>query len=81
MIKLQFTKEEQQELHYQRYHHPSPRVQRKMEALWCKSLNKPHKEISELTGISSTTLTSYLKKYQTGGIEALKITHLSLIHI
>ena len=75
MIKLQFTEEEQKELNYQRYYHPCPRVQRKMEALWFKSLNKPHKEISKLAGISSTTLTSYLKEYQTGGIEALKTTH------
>jgi transposase len=75
MIKLQFTKEEQQKLHHQRYHHPCPLVQRKMEALWLKSHNKSHKEISKLTGISSTTLTKYLKEYQTGGIEALKTTH------
>ena len=31
-----------------------------------------HSEISRLTGISSTTLTSYLRGYQEGGIEALQ---------
>ena len=72
MIKLEFTEAEQQSLHYERYHHPHPRVQRKMEALWLKSQGVAHSEISRLTGISSTTLTTYLRAYQDGGIEALK---------
>jgi len=37
MIKLEFTEAEQQSLHYERYHHPHPRAQRKMEALRFKS--------------------------------------------
>jgi transposase len=72
MVQLEFTVEEQHQLHYERYHHPHPRVQRKMEALWLKSQGVAHRQISRLTGISSTTLTSYLRGYQTGGIEALK---------
>ena len=72
MIQLEFTEAEQQHLHYERYHHPHPRVQRRMEALWLKSQGVAHHEISRLTGISSTTLTSYLRAYQKGGLEALK---------
>lgn len=72
MIKLGFTEAEQQSLHYERYHHPHPRVQRKMEVLWLKSQGVAHREISRLTGISSTTLTSYLRAYQEGGMEALQ---------
>jgi transposase len=72
MVKLEFTADEQQCLHYERYHHPHPRVQRKMEALWLKSQGIAHRDISRLTGISSTTLTSYLRAYRDGGIEALK---------
>jgi transposase len=72
MIKLEFTEAEQQILDYERYPHPHPRVQRKLEALWLKSQGVAHGEISRLTGISSTTLTSYLRAYQEGGIEALK---------
>ena len=37
MVKLEFTADERQRLHDERYHHPHPRVQRKMEALWLKS--------------------------------------------
>lgn len=72
MVKLEFTVEQQHQLHYDRYHHPHPRVQRKMEALWLKSQGMAHRQISRLTGISSTTLTSYLREYQAGGIEGLK---------
>jgi transposase len=72
MVKLEFTAAEQDALHYERYHHPHPRVQRKMEALWLKSHGVAHRQISRLTGISSTTLTSYLRAYQAKGIEALK---------
>ena len=72
MIKLEFTEAEQQSLHYERYHHPHPRVQRQMEALWLKSQGVAHGEMSRLTGISSTTLTSDLRAYPEGGMEALK---------
>jgi transposase len=72
MIKLEFTEAEQRMLNYERYHHPPPRVQRKLEALWLKSQGVAHGEISRLPGIRSTTLTSYLRAYQQGGREAVK---------
>lgn len=73
MIQIVFTEEDKMALAYERYHHPHPFVQCKMEALWLKSQGLAHKEICRLTGIrSSTTLTGYLRSYKDGGIEALK---------
>ena len=72
MIKINFTEEEKQALDYARYNYPDPRVQRKMGALWLKSLGLSHEEICRVTGISPNTLRSYLRAYQRGGIEALK---------
>ena len=72
MIKIEFTEEEMKVLNYERYHHPHPRVQRRIEALWLKSQNMSHKQIRRITGISSNTLTDYLRKYQECGIEGLK---------
>jgi len=72
MINLTFTEAETATLNHDRYHHPHPRVQRKMEALWLKSQGLRHNEICRLTGIGSTTLTSYLRAYQRGGLEAIK---------
>jgi transposase len=72
MIIIDFTTEDIEALNYQRYHHPHPKVQRKMEALWLKSQGLPHKQITRLTGISPNTLRAYFRQYQTGGIDALK---------
>lgn len=72
MIKIEFTKDECDALEYERYNYPHPMVQKRMEALYLKSQGTGHKEICRLTRISSTTLTSYLKAYRDGGIEALK---------
>jgi hypothetical protein len=37
MLQLEFSEADKQVLHYERYHHPHPRVQQRMEALWLKS--------------------------------------------
>ena len=42
MLKLDFTEDQKQVLHYERYHHPHPRVRQKMEVLWLKSQGLPH---------------------------------------
>ncbi len=72
MIHLEFSEEDKQALYYERFHHPHPRVQKKMEALWLKSQEISHQQISQLAGISPNTLRSYLREYQEGGIEKLK---------
>ncbi len=72
MIDLEFTEAEVAALNRERYYHPHPRVQRKVEALWLKSQGLSHREIARLTGISSTTLTSYLRAYQEGGLDQIK---------
>jgi transposase len=72
MLRLEFTDEERTALHYERFHHPHPRVQQRMEALWLKSRGLPHSQIAELVQISEDTLRSCLRAYQQGGIEKLK---------
>src|SRR6059058_2547931 len=72
MLGLTFTEEDIKELHDQRYHHPHPRVQMKMEALLLKAKGLPHHQIASCVGVCENTLRSYFQQYQTGGIEALK---------
>ena len=72
MLRLQFSKSDQQALNYERYHHPHSRVQQRMEALWLKSQGIPHHQIARLCRISGNTLRAYLKQYQAGGVDALK---------
>lgn len=73
MIQLEFSEADIDALDYERYHHPHPHVQRKMEVLYLKSQKLSHQEIRRLCRIrSKTTLVSYLREYESGGIEALK---------
>ena len=72
MLKIEFTAAEIKALHYERFHHPHPRVRLKMEVLWLKSQGLPHKEIARLTCIGHTALRGYLQEYVTGGIDKLK---------
>lgn len=73
MITIEFTSADIEVLAYERYHHPHPQVQRKMEVLYLKSQGLSHQDILRLSGITSrTTLVKYLRQYQTGGIDGLK---------
>lgn len=72
LIQISFTAAEIAQLHYERFHHPHPRVQRKMEALYLKSQGYPHWEIAQFVRVSRPTVLSYLRDYQAGGIAKLK---------
>lgn len=74
MIQIEFTSEEVDALELERYQHPDPKVQKKMEALYLKSQQLAHQEICRLCRIAEPTLVAYLKQYQEGGIEQLKKT-------
>src|SRR5512142_42436 len=74
MISIAFTPQDIDALHHQRFHHPHPRVQLKMEAVFLKSQGLSHQEICRLARISENTLRSYLRQFQEGGIERLKRT-------
>lgn len=72
MIRIAFKDKEIAKLRHERFHHPSIKVQQKMEALYLKSMGVRHHEICRLCNISKTTLISYLREYQEGGIDQLK---------
>ena len=75
-IQLTFTPEVQNELNYERYHHPVPLVQRRMEVLWLKSHGLPHEQIARLAGVSENTIRDYFLLYQGGGLDKLKEVNL-----
>lgn len=72
---LEFTPEIQTTLNYERYHHPVPLVQRRMEVLWLKSHRLAHQQIAKLAGVSENTLREYFRLYEEGGLEKVKETH------
>jgi len=75
MIRINFSAEEVEQLRIERFSHPHPRVQMKMEALLLKSQGLPHKEIGEIVGVCQVTLREYFEQYLNGGIEELKTLH------
>lgn len=74
MIHIDFTPEQIDALHHERFHHPHPRVQQKIEAVYLKSQGLLHKDICRLCRISENTLRSFLWQYLEGGIDRLKRT-------
>lgn len=72
MIRIAFTEDEIEQLRKERFEHPHPRVQRKMETLLLKSEGLPHNWITRIVGISENTLRQYLREYKEGGIDRLK---------
>lgn len=70
MTKRKYTEEEQKIFNYERFNHPHPRVQLKMEVLFLKSKKLSNKEIASLANISENTVRNY--EYEDGGIEKLK---------
>ena len=72
MIRISFTESDIEQLRYERFHHPHPRVQRKAEAVLLKSTGMKHKDICGITGICGNTLRNYPRDYADGGIERLK---------
>jgi transposase len=74
MIHIDFTSEQIDALHHERFHHPHPRVQLRVEAVYLKSQGLPHQDTCRLTRISENTLRSYLRQFQAGGVERPKRT-------
>ena len=72
MNQIEFTTAERKVLHYWRFHHPHPRVQLKMEALYLESQGLSLQDICRLCALSKTTFYRYLHQYREGGIGKLK---------
>ena len=71
-IQIKFSPEVITIFNDERYSHPVPLVQRRMEALWLKSHNLPHAQIAKLVGVCDNTLRDYFQLYLEGGVDALK---------
>jgi len=72
MLHIEYSEEAIKRLREERYSHPHPRVQRKMEALLLKSEGLSHGKIGSIVGVSQKTLREYFSQYKNGGIDGLK---------
>lgn len=55
-----------------RYRHPDPRVQERMEILWLKSKNEPHGRIAELANVSRSTVQRVLRIFAAKGLGGVR---------
>ena len=60
------------EIRHDRYHHPHPRVQRKMEVLWLKSQGLTHAEIARLADVAPRSVQRYLDDFEHGGLDRVR---------
>ena len=75
MRTITFTADDRRALAHDRYHHPDPRVQRKMEVLWLKSHGLGHDQIAAYADVSRRTVQRYLDQYLEGGLPRLRQGH------
>jgi transposase len=71
MRAITFTADDRRALAHYRFHHPEPRVQRKIEVLWLKSHGLGHDRIASYAEVSRRSVQRYLDEYLEGGLERL----------
>jgi transposase len=67
-----FTPEVLAAIRHDRYHHPHPRVQQKMEVLWLKSQGCTHGDIARLAAVSRRSAQRYLDEFADGGLQRIR---------
>jgi transposase len=73
MREFVFSEEVLAEIRHDRYHHPHPRVQRRMEILWLKSQGLIHAEIAVLADVSPRSVQRCLDDYEEGGLGQVRL--------
>jgi transposase len=72
MRRFTFTPAILDALRHERYHHPHPRVQQRMEVVWLKSQGLTHEDIARLADVSRRSVQRYLDDFAQGGLERLR---------
>jgi transposase len=72
MRRFTLTSEDLAAIRHERYHHPHPRVQQKLEVLWLKSQGLTHETIARLADVSRRSVQRYLDEFTAGGLERIR---------
>ena len=72
MIRLTLPANDMQKLEQERFQHPHPRVQRKMEAVYLTGMGLSHHDVARLLHVTEGTVRSYLVAYRDGGLATLE---------
>lgn len=72
---LTFSSDDLRVLSDERYTHPDPRVQRRMEVLWLLSQGETRTRAGQLGGVSKATVERYIAIYRSQGVAGLRAFH------
>src|SRR2546421_6548648 len=72
MRAVTFSEADVEAIRHERYHHPEPRVQRRMEILWLKHHGLTHQRIATLAGVSRSSVQRCLDDFLQGGLEQVR---------
>ena len=70
MRSSELPEEHRQAMGHDRFHHPDPTVQRRMEILWFELHGETHERIAALTDTSRRTVQRVLDLFWNGGLDA-----------
>jgi transposase len=72
LTQMNLSAKEIQRLNYERYHYPSPKIQKRLHAVYLKSTQKmSNVQIGRILDIHSNSVSTYLTLYCEGGFEGL----------
>ena len=72
---LTFTPDDLRVLSDERYAHPDPRVQRRMEVVWLISQGETQARAGQLAGVSKATVERHVAIYRSHGVAGLREFH------
>ena len=72
MRSIHFSDDDLSAIAHERYFHPDPNVQRKMEVLWLKHHGLTHQDIARLAAVSRSSVQRYLTEFLDGGLEQVR---------
>lgn len=75
MRHLEFAQDVLEEIQHDRFAHPDPIVQQRMEVLWLRAHGEKQERIAELSGVGRTTVHRIFGKYLEGGLPAVRALH------
>lgn len=72
---LVFSDDDRCTLATERYQHPDPRVQQRMEVLWLLSQGETQARAGQLAGVSKATVERYVAVFRKSGVAGLRQFH------
>jgi transposase len=75
MHSIEFSDNDLKTIRFERFHHPDPRVARRMEILSLKAAGFRQRDISRAAGVSRSTIGRLLNIYREAGLSGVREFH------